>query len=76
MLSTEATSNNVSLLLGQQCRRWTSIKPGIIGYLEAEHATSRSRRLPTPLTFTLGWGRNFFVSFKPPRPETEPRTQA
>ena len=33
---------------------------------EAEHATSRSRRLPTILTFTRGWGRNNFVSFKPP----------
>ena len=38
---------------------------------EAEHATSRSRRLPTILTFTRGWGRNIFVSFKPPRPGTE-----
>ena len=43
---------------------------------ETEHATSRSRRLPTILTFTRGWGRNFFVSFKPPRPGTEPRTLA
>ena len=43
---------------------------------EAEHATSRSRRLPTILTFTRGWGKNIFVSFKPPRPGTEPRTQA
>ena len=43
---------------------------------EAEHATSRSRRLPTILTFTRGWGRSNFVSFKPPRPGTEPRTQA
>ena len=25
---------------------------------EAEHATSRSRRLPTILSFTSGWGRN------------------
>ena len=25
---------------------------------EAEHATSRSRRFPTILTFTRGWGRN------------------
>ena len=41
---------------------------------EAEHTTSRSRRLPTILTFTRGWGRNNFVSFKPPRPGTEPRT--
>ena len=38
---------------------------------EAEHATSRSRRLPTILTFTRRWGRNIFVSFKPPRPGTE-----
>ena len=43
---------------------------------EAEHATSRSRRLPTIPTFTRGWGRNNFVSFKPPRPGTEPRTLA
>ena len=43
---------------------------------EAEHATSRSRRLPTILTFTRGWGRNIFTSFKPPRPGTEPRTLA
>ena len=43
---------------------------------EAEHATSRSRRLPTILTFTRGWGRNIFVSFKPPRPGTESRTLA
>ena len=41
---------------------------------EAEHATSRSLRLPTILTFTRGWGRNIFVSFKPPRPGTEPGT--
>ena len=43
---------------------------------EAEHATSRSQRLPTILTLTRGWGRNIFVSFKPPRPGTEPRTLA
>ena len=44
---------------------------------EAEHATSRSRRLPCIiLTFTRGWGRNIFVSFKPPSPGTEPRTLA
>ena len=43
---------------------------------EAEHATSRSRRLPTIPTFTRGWGRNIFVSLKPPRPGTEPRTLA
>ena len=41
---------------------------------EAEHATFRSRRLPTILTFTRGWGRKIFVSFKPPRPGTKPRT--
>ena len=40
---------------------------------EAEHATSRSRRLPPMLAFTRGWGRNIFVSFKPSRPGTEPR---
>ena len=43
---------------------------------EAEHATSRSRRLPTILTFTRGWGRNIFVFFKPPGPGTELRTLA
>ena len=43
---------------------------------EAEHAPSRSRRLPTTLTFTRGWGRNIFVSFKPPGPGTEPPTLA
>ena len=43
---------------------------------EAEHATSRSRRLSTILTFTRGWGRNIFVSLEPPRPGTEPRTLA
>ena len=42
---------------------------------EAEHATSWSQRLPTILTFTRGWGRNIFVSLKPPRPGTEPRKQ-
>ena len=31
---------------------------------EAEHATSRSRRLPTILTFTRGWGRNIFSFFQ------------
>ena len=39
---------------------------------EAEHATSRSRRLPTILTFTRGWGRNNFVSFKPRDREPSP----
>ena len=41
---------------------------------EAEHATSRTRRLPEILTFTRGWGGNIFVSFKLPSPGTEPRT--
>ena len=31
---------------------------------EAEHAASRSRRLPTILTFTRGWGRNIFCFFQ------------
>ena len=31
---------------------------------EAEHATSRSRRLLTILTFTRGWGRNIFCFFQ------------
>ena len=31
---------------------------------EAEHATSRSRRLPAILTFTRGWGRNIFSFFQ------------
>ena len=31
---------------------------------EAEHATSRSRRFPTILTFTRGWGRNNFCFFQ------------
>ena len=39
---------------------------------EAEHATSRSRRLPTILTFTRGWGRNIFCFFQ--TAETENRT--
>ena len=41
---------------------------------EADHATSRSRRLSTILILMSGWGRNIFVSFKPPRPGNEPRT--
>ena len=43
---------------------------------EAEHATSRLRRLLTILSFTSGWGRNIFVSFKLPRPGNEPRALA
>ena len=31
---------------------------------EAEHATSRSRRLPKTLTFTRGWGRNYFCFYQ------------
>ena len=41
---------------------------------EAEHATSRSRRLPTILTFTRGWGRNIFCFFQ--IAETGNRTQS
>ena len=36
--------------------------------------TSRSRSLPTILSFMSGWGRNIFVSFKTPRPGNEPGT--
>ena len=43
---------------------------------EAEHATSRSQKLPTILTFTRGWGRNISISSKPPRPGTESRALA
>ena len=43
---------------------------------EAEYATSRSRRLPTVLSFTSEWGRNIFGYFKPPWPGNEPRTLA
>ena len=43
---------------------------------EAEHTTSWSRRLPTILNFTSGLGRSSFVSYKPPRPGSEPRTLA
>ena len=38
---------------------------------ETEHATSWWRRLLTTLSFTSEWGRNSFVSFKPPRTGTE-----
>ena len=31
---------------------------------------------PHNTSFTSGWGRNVFVSFKPPRPGNEPRTLA
>ena len=31
---------------------------------EADHAISRSRRLPTILTFTRGWGRNIICFFQ------------
>ena len=41
----------------------------------AEHTTSRSRRLPTILSFTSGWGRHIFF-FKPLRRGNEPRTLA
>ena len=40
---------------------------------EAEHATSRSRRLPTILTFTRGWGRN--ILFLSNRRDREPNPE-
>ena len=43
---------------------------------DSEHATSRTRRLPTILSFTSVWGKNIFVSFKLPRSGNEPRTLA
>ena len=43
---------------------------------ETEHVTSRSRRLPTILSFTSGWGRNILVSLKLPRPGNESRALA
>ena len=43
---------------------------------EAEHATSRSRRLPQYWLSHVDGEETFFVSFKPPRPGTEPRTLA
>ena len=43
---------------------------------ETEHGTSRSRSLRTILTFIREWRRNIFVSFKLPRPGSEPRTLA
>ena len=43
---------------------------------EAEHATSRSRRLPTILTSHEDGEGTFFVSFQPPRLGTEPRALA
>ena len=43
---------------------------------EAEHATSRSRRLPQYWLSHVDGQETFFVSFKPPRPGTEPRTLA
>ena len=41
---------------------------------EAEHATSRSWRLSTILTFTRGWGRNIFL-FLSNRREREPNPE-
>ena len=52
--------------------------PPDIGFeIRALAVWGRARYLSvTILTFTRGWGRNNFVSFKPPRPGTEPRTLA
>ena len=41
---------------------------------EAEHATSRSQRLPTILTFTRGWGRNILL-FLSNRRDREPNPE-
>ena len=43
---------------------------------ETEHATSWSRRLPQYWLSHVDEEETFFVSFKPPRPGTEPRTLA
>ena len=40
---------------------------------EAEHATSRSRRLPTILSFTRGWGETFL--FLSNRRDLEPNPE-
>ena len=48
-----------------KCEPWRS---------EAEHATSRSRKLPTILTFTRGWGRNIFL-FLSNRRDREPNPE-
>ena len=61
------TDNTALLTQDSKFKPWRS---------EAEHATSRSQRLPTILSFTSGWGRNIFVSFKTPRPRNKPRTPA
>ena len=41
-----------------------------------QNSSPGGRKLHTILSFTSGWGRNIFVSFKPPRPGNEPRTLA
>ena len=41
----------------------------------ALYSTYGSRRLTTILFFTSGWGRNIFVSFKPPRQGNEPGSE-
>ena len=49
---------------GEMIEMTLSSRHRIRNLTEVEHATSRSWRLPTILTFTRGWGRNIFCSFK------------
>ena len=49
---------------GEMIEMTLSSRHRIRNWSEAEHATSRSRRLPTILTFTRGWGRNSFCFFQ------------
>ena len=48
-----------------KCKPWRS---------EAEHATSRSQRLPTILSFTSGWGRNIWFLTNRRDRETNPES--
>ena len=55
----------------------SGVRPPLCTYrLNWARRTSWGWRLLTILTFTRGWRRNIFDSFKPPRPGTEPRTLA
>ena len=53
-------------------RKWNEscFRPLLCTYrlVWAERTTSRSRRIPTILSFRSGWGRNIFISFKQPSP--------
>ena len=83
----QATFVHIQAKLGQEnllrmvrWMRWQ--RPPDTGFeIRAMAVRGRARYLsvteaPTILSFTRGWGRNIFVSFKPPRSGTEPRTQA